>query len=363
MMLRMMHAADLHLDSPFAALAPEQAAQRRAEQRDMLRRLAAECERRDCQILLLAGDLFDSDRVYRETADLLRQTLQELNARVFIAPGNHDPYTPRSPYANLSWPDNVHIFRSRSVQAVRLDNPALTVYGAAFNESRESGLFGGFAAEAGQEPKIMVMHGTLGAAPSVYNPISEAAVSASGLDYLALGHVHRREIRRIGRTTVGNPGFAMGRGFDETGPGGALYLEMEGGDCRVEAVDLGCRIYQSLTVRVAEDPLAAAEAMLPEDTERDIYRIILTGSCQPPDLDALKAALAPRFYALELVDQTLPPLSLWKDLSEDSLKGEFLRKIKDCYDAEDTNEEARRLLARAAEIGLALMEGREVPGL
>ena len=137
-MLRMMHAADLHLDSPFAALAPEQAAQRRAEQRDMLRRLAEECERRNCQILLLAGDLFDSDRVYRETTDLLRQTLQDLNARVFIAPGNHDPYTPRSPYATLSWPDNVHIFRSRSVQAVRLPGSAKTAARVSSRSTRPS---------------------------------------------------------------------------------------------------------------------------------------------------------------------------------------------------------------------------------
>ena len=362
-MIRMMHAADLHLDSPFAALAPEQAAQRREEQREMLCRLAEECGKRDCQVLLLAGDLFDSDHVYRETAELLRQTLGSLNARVFIAPGNHDPYSPLSPYATLSWPDNVHIFRSRSVEAVRLTEPELTVYGAAFTESRETGLLNGFLADADELTKVMVMHGVLGDAESVYNPISELAVGASGLDYLALGHVHKREIRTLGRTTAGNPGFAMGRGFDELGHGGALYVELDAGECRVEAVDLGCRIYQSLNVNVKEDPLVSVEALLPEDCSRDIYRITLTGSCPSPDLEALRAALAPRFYALELIDRTLPPLELWRDVEEDSLKGEFLRQIKACYDAEDASEDDRRLLARAAGFGLALMEGREVPEL
>lgn len=360
-MIRMMHAADLHLDSPFAALAPEQAAQRREEQRDMLRRLAEECASRSCDLLLLSGDLFDSDRVFRETAELLREILQGLRAKVFIAPGNHDPFSPLSPYATLSWPENVHIFRSRSIEAVRLEEPAVYVYGAAFMEPRETALMNGFLADADEIPKVMVLHGVLGDETSVYNPIPEIVVNASGLTYLALGHAHKREIRQIGRTTVGNPGFAMGRGFDELGPGGALYVELEEDACRVEPVDLGSRIYQTLTVNVTDDPLASVEAALPEETGRDIYRITLTGTCPTPDLSALSAALSPRFYALELIDRTLPPLELWKDVEEDSLKGEFLRQLKTCYDAEDAAEEDRRLVARAVGLGLALMEGREVP--
>ena len=362
-MIRMMHAADLHLDSPFAALVPEQAAQRREEQREMLRRLAEECVIKDCDLLLLSGDLFDSDRVYRETAEMLTQTLRGLRARVFIAPGNHDPYSPLSPYATLTWPDNVHIFRSRSVEAVRLEEPAVNVYGAAFTEPRETGLLNGFLADADDRPKVMVLHGVLGDEASVYDPIPEIAVSASGLNYLALGHVHKQEIRQVGRTTVGNPGFAMGRGFDELGPGHALYVEIEDGVCRVEPIELGGRIYQTLTVAVTEDPLAAVEAALPEETERDIYRITLTGTCPTPDLEVLREILSPRFYALELIDKTLPPAELWKDVEEDSLKGEFLRQLKTCYDAEDASEESRRLVARAVDLGLALMEGREVPEL
>ena len=362
-MIRILHAADLHLDSPFAALAPEQAAQRRGEQRDMIWRLAEECDSRGCDLLLLSGDLFDSGRVFRETAELLCEVLGSVRAKVFIAPGNHDPFSPASVYATLSWPENVHIFRSRTIEAVRLDSPMVNVYGAAFLETRESGLLDGFLADANERPNVMVLHGTLADTDSVYNPITELAVGASGLDYLALGHIHKREIRKIGKTTVGNPGFAMGRGFDELGPGGALFVELNDDACRVEPVDLGGRVYQTLEVPVSADPLAEITAALPEQTERDIYRITMTGTCQIPDLPALQAALSPRFYSLELIDKTLPPLELWKDVGEDSLKGEFLRQLKACYDAEDAGEDDRRLVARAARLGLALMEGREVPEL
>jgi DNA repair exonuclease SbcCD nuclease subunit len=361
-MIRLLHAADLHLDSPFAALDPGQAAQRREEQRQLIRRLAEECERRSCQLLLLAGDLFDSELVYQETAELLVQELGKLPARVFIAPGNHDPWSRSSPYATLDWPDNVHIFRSKAIEAVRLSDPGVTVYGAAFTEAHETGLLSGFRAEENGLPSVMVLHGTLGDPASPYNPITEWDVLSSDLDYLALGHVHKRDVRTIGKTTAANPGCAMGRGFDETGPKGAFYAELDGETCKLEAVDLGGRIYETLTVQVSDDPLRTIEAALPEHTERDVYRITLTGACPTPDLEALRAALADRFFYLDLIDATLPPLDLWKDAGEDSLKGEFLRQLKVCYDASDS-EDARRLAAHAARLGLAMMERREVPEL
>lgn len=361
-MIRLMHAADLHLDSPFAALAPEQAAQRREEQRQLLRRLAEECVRRNCQLLLLAGDLFDSDLVYKETAELLCEVLGSIRTQVFIAPGNHDPWSPRSPYATLPWPENVHIFRSREPEAVRLEEPAVTVWGAAFTGPHAGALLEGFRAPEANTPQIMVIHGVLGDPESPYNPISRETVECAGLDYLALGHIHKSDLQIIGRTTVVNPGCAMGRGFDETGPKGAVYAELDEDGCRVTQVPLGGRCYESLRVSVDGDPLAAVEAALPERTESDIYRITLIGSCPPPDLHALRLALAPRFFGLELRDETLPPAELWQAAEEDSLKGEFLRQLKACYDG-DQDEEARRIVVGAARIGLALMEGREVPEL
>ncbi len=70
-MVRILHAADLHLDSRFEALGAQKAALRRAEQRDMLRRIIELAEREKAQIVLLSGDLFDSDRAYYETASTL----------------------------------------------------------------------------------------------------------------------------------------------------------------------------------------------------------------------------------------------------------------------------------------------------
>lgn len=358
-MIRILHAADLHLDSPFAALRPGQAAARRQEQRELLLNLSRECRERQCQLLLLAGDLFDSAAVYRETVEALARALEDCGAQVFIAPGNHDFYSPASAYHNTVWPDNVHIFTSREIRSFRLRDPDVTVYGAAFDAPAVPPLLPGFRADPADNLSVMVIHGDISSAQSVYNRISVEDVRGSGLDYLALGHVHADSLRRVGQTTVAIPGCAMGRGFDETGEKGAFYVELERGDCRVTPVCLGARQYHVCRVRVEEDPLRSILEKLPDHTERDVWRILLTGECEAPDLPRLRGLLQDRFYSLELVDQTLPPLELWSAVDEEGLKGEFLRNLRQIYDNAD--EDARRNAAEAARLGLALMEGREVP--
>lgn len=93
----------------------------------MLERLTALSE--GCAAVLLAGDLFDSARVYRDTLEALRAALAACRCPVFIAPGNHDALLPGSPYLENGWPENVHIFRTAEPERVSL--PELDVYGAA----------------------------------------------------------------------------------------------------------------------------------------------------------------------------------------------------------------------------------------
>ena len=99
MSVKIVHAADFHLDSAFGALSGEQARQRRRESRELLTRLANYVNQNGVDVVLLAGDLFDSDTTYRETLEALSDALGAMRARVFIAPGNHDPYSAKSPYA------------------------------------------------------------------------------------------------------------------------------------------------------------------------------------------------------------------------------------------------------------------------
>ena len=91
-------------------------------------------------LVLLAGDLFDSDTTYRETLEALSEALGAMQARVFIAPGNHDPYSAKSPYATLSWPENVHVFTSKTVERVELPELQCAVHRARAGRKPACGL-------------------------------------------------------------------------------------------------------------------------------------------------------------------------------------------------------------------------------
>lgn len=357
-MIKLMHGADLHLDSPFAGLPADQAAARRAEQRSLLERLSQTCREQGCRLLLLAGDLFDARQVYRDTVDALRDALDACGAQVFIAPGNHDCLCPGSPYLTEAWPDNVHIFKTAAVSSVACEPLGCRVYGAAFLQPHCESLLEGFRAQDDGLVNLMVLHGDATQEGSDYNPVSRQQIAQSGLQYLALGHIHKRALSKAGSTCYGWPGCTMGRGFDETGAKGVYVGTVDARTCEMEFLPMGARRYEILQVAATDDPLAAVEAAIPPDAGEDIYRILLTGECERVDLPALYAALEPRFYALSLRDKTVPPVDLWAQADANTLKGGFLRTLKAHYDA--ASPEQRPVIARAARLGLDLMEGREV---
>ena len=94
-MTKIIHAADFHLDSAFSSCSAEQAVLRRQEQRLALQSFAKLCC--GCDIVLLAGDLFDSARIYRDTLDALKECFASIEAKIFISPGNHDFVAAGSP--------------------------------------------------------------------------------------------------------------------------------------------------------------------------------------------------------------------------------------------------------------------------
>ena len=356
-MLTIIHGADFHLDAPFAALPPDKARQRREEQRQLLDRLADLAQEVRADLVLLSGDLLDSSQTYQETVEALSRTLGQIQAPVFIAPGNHDCYGPRSVYANTAWPDNVHIFSTVSVESVALPELGCTVHGAAFTtpQADRSPLMG-FTAPRDGQVHLMALHGDVDG-KGRYGPIDPADIAASGLTYLALGHIHACSgLQKAGDTWWAYPGCPEGRGFDETGDKGVLAVTVDdGGAVSAEFVPLAGRRYEILTVDVtgAESPAAALEAALPAAPTGDCCRIVLTGERDtPPDIPALTALAEPRYYSLTLRDHTRQRRELWARSGEDSLTGLFLRTLKG---------QQPEGLELAAQFGLAALENGEDP--
>ncbi len=251
MRVKILHAADFHLDSPFEALPEELAVVRRREQRDLLDRIAELAEQESVQLVLLSGDLLDSGTSYYETRDVLYRAFSRMKAEVFISPGNHDFYSPKSPYAYVDFPDNVHIFTAPLVSSVPLPTLGCQIWGAGFNDRHSRSLLSGFTVTGDDMINIMVMHGDM--AGEVYNQIRETEIAASNLDYLALGHIHSFSgIRQAGKTTYAYPGCPEGRGFDETGEKGVIVGTVSKTGCDLRFVPLGGRQYKTLTVDLTQ---------------------------------------------------------------------------------------------------------------
>ena len=171
------------------------------------------------------------------------------------------------------------------------------------------------------------------------------------LDYLALGHIHKRQpLTQTGTTCYAWPGSPMGRGFDECGVRGVTRVEVDGKNCKETFLPIPGLRYEVLTVS-CEKPL---EQQLPEDGRETVCRLIVTGEGEGelPDLSQ-------RFLSLELRDRRTPPRSLWEEAGEQTLRGLALKQLKQQYDqAEDGEKDTFALAARYL---LAALEGREAP--
>ena len=357
-MLRMLHAADFHLDSPFAGLTPEQAQRRRGEQRELLEDLAALARTEQVQLVLLPGDLLDGDRFYPETAQALTRALGSIPCPVLLAPGNHDFFSPQSVYAALTWPENVRVFSSGELERFDLPELQCAVWGRAFTAPREDvAPLRGFSAPRDGVLHLGCLHGDAMGGTD-YAPISPEDMAGSGLTYLALGHIHQYSgLQRAGGTYWAYPGCPQGRGFDETGEKGVLLVDVDEGSVNARFVPLARRRYEILSVDLtgAESALGAIEAALPPDTRDHIYRILLTGEGETPDLSALERALSGRFYGLTLRDRTRLPRDLWRRKEEDTLTGLFLREMQPLCEQEPDNQ----VYQLAVRFGLAALEGGE----
>ena len=360
--MRILHAADLHLDSAFAGLAEEKAALLRQESRDILRRMVDWANDHAVDVMLLSGDLFDSDRMYSQTDRTLAQALARFRGRIFLSPGNHDFYAPGSGYDAVDWPENVHIFTSRRPQTVLLRSLNASVTGAAFTSAEEWEPFDGDSFSGGDAPiRLGVLHGEVTRGESKYRAIPPAEIEKTNLTYLALGHVHRcAGVQRAGNTAYAYPGCLPGRGFDETGDKGFLYGEITPEKVELEFIPFAPRRYQSVTADITDrDPADAVRQALDPDCGQDICRVLLTGSRRENfSLSALTSELSGLCAALELTDETYPEEDVWARCGEDSLRGLFLQNLRARYDGADEDE--KRQLLQAARFGLAALDNRDL---
>lgn len=354
-MIKILHTGDWHLDAPMHNRTPAQAQMLKKAFTEIPHKVAELCRKHGCDLLLLTGDIFDGNYT-KESYQSLYRALESVKIPVIITPGNHDYVCSTSPWAAELWPENVHIFTHPAIESIALPELDCRVYGGGFTAMDCPALLTDFTANGAETYQIGVFHGDPTQVNSPYNPITTHQVADSGLDYLALGHIHKGDSFRAGRTLCAWPGCAMGHGYDEQGQKGVLLVTVDA-QTTTEFIGLDFPAFYDYDVPVTTTPQGALQQVLPPVGNDDFYRVTLTGTCEAPDLDSLYQAFS-RFPNLELRDRTAPPVDTWKALGEDSLEGIYFGMLKDAQAGKDEKELAQ--IELAAYISRQILDGQEV---
>ncbi len=365
--------ADIHLDSAFSLFpkSSSKAVQRREEQKEVFRQVVSLASQQKTDFLLIPGDLWDQPCPDKGTISFLQELFGSIpDTRVIIAPGNHDPATPNSPYRTASWPENVTIFPDKlDRKEYLIREERVCVYGAGFT--------GHFQKEPLLSPlpernpdclNFLVLHGDTDVPSSRYNPIATRDLERCGFHFCALGHIHKYAgCHQCGDTWYGYPGIPEGRGFDEEGDCGILegsLHRLPDGSVRTEVhFRPVCRrryLVKEISVSACCDSSEIVQKILEACPQDDnLYKVILQGNVPAGfsvSIPALSAHLAGQYYYIKIQDATIPLIQPELLAQEHTLKGLFVRDwlAKKKTAPEGSQEEL--LLEEALQLGLQAFE-------
>ena len=359
---RFVHAADLHIDSPFAGVgdADNRVATRLREATyEAFQNLVDLCINQNADFLVIAGDVYDgADRSVRAQLRF-REGLSKLadkGIKSFVVHGNHDPLDGWQ--SSISWPEGVHIFgaipewknfekNGEVVAAVQgMSYPTREVtdnLATQFTPPESPSLFA-----------IGLLHANVGAnsAHPNYAPCSVEDLSESGIDYWALGHVHTRQTLKRSAPVIAYPGNTQGRHPNETGARGALVVNVDpSGASRSDFIALDVVRWERSDIDISNletiDSLDSAirqatDNLSVEAEDRDVVcRLTLVGrgplheqlSADGAVMDLLDAVRgtwsgggSPWVWVERIVDSTRPAIDIESRAKQDDFLGATLKR-------------------------------------
>jgi DNA repair protein SbcD/Mre11 len=357
--MKLLHFADLHLDAPFAWASPEAARLRRRNRREALTRILRLATQECCDAILVAGDLFELDRVRPDTLEFLRSGFADAGLPVYLAPGNHDWLSSASPYLTVAWPANVHVFTEARLQPVTLRD-GLTLWGAAHRAPANTPNFfsafhpdrdGVHLALAHASERTTLPWQEAGKQP--HAPFEAAELEEAGLSHAFLGHYHLpRDAKR--HTYPGNPDPLEFGELGERGP--VLATVSADGSIQRERRSVAVSEVHDITVTLREAAHAedVADAVTTELSGLGGFvRVTIEGEVAPSlelDLGDLRR-LGDHLDGLVLrIGQLGTAYDLSEIEHEASVRGQFARSTSLIEDGE--------LRRRVLLTGLRALEGR-----
>ena len=389
-MLRLLHTADVHLGARHADLG-EQAAAQRERQFAAFRAAIDLALEEKVDVVLVAGDLFDSNTQPRRSVERVAAELRRLAAariRTVVIPGTHDVYDRASIYrvhdlaalAGSTEDDDLVTVLTPDRPSVHLAACDVIVHGPVFASKRapHSPLRDlQVAGDDGATWHVGLVHGSLAIPDRTDRDevvFTREEIAASGLDYLALGHWHSAQRGKAGSTTWAYAGAPEPVAVTQDGAGKVLLVELnetngtktvtvderQVGKTRFEKLDI-----DAATVRDQPELVAAIATKADPDVVLDAR---LTG-VRPDELDVsieeIEERLRPSFLKLRVRDQSIPALTHGSLPSPDTIPGAFIRNVEGRI-AELEADGGDGTAAEAAELrdvlrlGRLLLAGHEV---
>lgn len=372
--MKLIHTADILLDACYAALSLPAAFGNRRRQglREVLKAILARAAEWPADAVLIAGNLFEPERVTRDTIAFLQAEFDALRPLpVLIAPGNRDPYVPDSPYAAGTWSSNVHVFDRAAWQSHEFEETKLIVHGFSSRDLDGNPLDDLSVTKRDGWVQVALVH------RRGLPPASPPGLNA--LDYLALGGLDTvTQVEGASETIAYYSGAPEGHNFDEAGP--RHFLEVEVGENGVQVTPVlssrvvfvthtidcaGFGTLEQVSAAVREKGVGNPKTKIPDPFQRQVARVTLTGTTDLAiDSAAIRDAVGPAFDTLLLVDATSPADDYEELARQNTCLGMFIRGLNE--ELEDAPDQPRRqFVARARDLGLAAYRGRQVaiPGL
>ena len=365
--MKMIHCADLHLDSKMESnLSAEKARERREELLQTFERMVEAAEAGRVRAILIAGDLFDKPH-NRKAAR--RRVLDQITSHPDIdflyLKGNHDDTDFLVDVRPEDIPSNLKSFRQDqwTTYFYEEDDITITVTGREITAENSRNMATGLVLDQANV-NIVMLHGQ----ESLYDGNDKAEVinrteyRGKNIDYLALGHIHSfRKDRLDDRGSYCYAGCLEGRGFDECGPKGYVLLDIEDRQVKANFVPFAYRTLHEVEVELDEDMDMPAVLKMVEDAvlgipSQDLVKITLSGRTDMNldlDLRRIERIFGERFYFVKAVDQTSVKIDYESFRNDHSLKGEFVRLLE----GEDRDEKMR---ASIIETGMRAILGEDI---
>ncbi len=357
--MKFVHVADMHFDAPFISLNSREnlGEKRRMEQRNSFRKMIDYIKDNKIGYLFISGDLYEQEYVKRSTIEFISKCFDEIpNTKIFISPGNHDPYIKNSYYNNYEFGENVFIFSNSRIE--RYEDDVVNIYGIAFNGFyMENGPLDNTILPYSNKLNVLITHldlnGTKDDEGFSYNPVSETKLSSIGFDYCAIGHIHKKRIDE--KSKICYPGSMISLGFDEQGTHGMIVGDITKTETHLEFVELDDRNFDEIEINVtncnSQEDIVDRIVTYAFD-EMTMYKVNLIGN-RSFEVNTRKILrLLENTNVLKVADKTSLGYDLERIVKEKNIKGLFVKEVLKRFEkGECTEEECQK----AIEIGLELM--------